>query len=101
MFTVVKTIAMGWLTGGSFWLKQNAIAFDQFLNTFFFGGWADETMSSALWRMEKQAKLSGIIFRPVVDTLLWFDKDHCRTSYESELFRNQSPPEERTSGVST
>ena len=27
----------------------------------------------------------------VIDTLLFFDKDHCRTSYESEVLRKQLP----------
>ena len=80
-----------------FWFKQSWIAFDQFLNAFFFGGWADETMSSVLWRMEAQGKAPGEL-RPVVDWIareVFRDPDHCRTAYESERARNQSPPEER------
>ena len=45
----------------------------------------DETMSAAAWRLEQKGKLAGRIFRPVIDVLFWFDKDHCKTSYESEL----------------
>ena len=91
----MKTLVLSWLASGKFWLLQNLIAFDQQLNTLFFGGWADETMSSTLWRMEREQKVSGVILRPFVDKLFWFDPDHCRTSYESEVKRNQSPPEER------
>ena len=81
-----------------FWIKQNLIAFDQLLNTLFFGGWADETMSSTLWRMERDGYFWGFL-RTIVDKLLWFDPNHCRTSYESEILRNQSPPEERSNGT--
>ena len=35
-----------------FWLRQNLIAFDQSINAFW-GGWADETLSSRAWRWEK------------------------------------------------
>lgn len=77
-----------------FRIKQILISFDQFLNTLIFGGWADETMSSALWRMDRDGRFWGWL-RPIIDTVLFFDPNHCQTSYESELLRNQSPPEER------
>lgn len=31
----------------------------------------------------------------LIDTLLFFDDNHCRESYESELERNQLPPSMR------
>jgi putative hemolysin len=39
--------------------------------------------------MELQGKRAGRWFRPVVDALLWFDPEHCRASYESEIGRKQ------------
>lgn len=95
MLNAVKFFISKFSTGGLFWLKQSAIALDQFLNAFLFGGWADETMSSTLWRMEVQRKLAGILLRPVVDRLFWFDPDHCRSSFDSERLHNQSPSEVR------
>lgn len=77
-----------------FWLKQSAIAFDQLINALLCGGWADETMSSVAWRMEQQGHWFGFM-RRVIDTLFWFDKDHCRTSFEAERNRSQLPPEAR------
>ena len=77
-----------------FWLKQSAIAFDQFLNAFLCGGWADETMSSVAWRMEQEGRWFGFM-RPVIDTIFFFDPDHCRTSFEAERNRSQLPPEAR------
>ena len=80
-----------------FWLKQTLVAFDQFLNALCFGGWADETMSSAAWRSEQAGYMWGKVMRPAIDTLalLFGDKNHCQSSYESERSRLQSPPEER------
>jgi len=51
------------------------------------GGCPDETMSSAAWRLEQKGKIQGKIFRPLIDWLFWFDPDHCKTSYESEVQR--------------
>jgi len=36
-----------------------------------------ETISSVAWELEFDGKLLGRILRPCIDTLLWFDKDHC------------------------
>ena len=55
-------------------------------------GSPDETISAALWRMEMQGKWAGRLFRPVVDTLFFFDPDHCRNAYNAE-FRNLQLPE--------
>ena len=46
----------------------------------------DETMSSAAWRMERDNKFFGFT-RKIIDTLFWFDADHCKTSYEAEVNR--------------
>lgn len=52
-------------------------------------GMPDETLSAAAWRMEGQGKLAGRILRPIIDTLLWWDVDHCRRSWKSERDRAQ------------
>ncbi len=78
------------------WLKQTLIAFDQLLNAMLCGGWADETMSSASWRMERDGHWWGWM-RPVIDALalLFGDRDHCHQSYLSEMQRQQEAPEFR------
>jgi len=78
-----------------FRIKQILIAFDQFLNALLFGGWADETMSSAAWRMEQDGYFWGRFVRPLIDTLFFFQPNHCQKSFESERLRNQLPPEAR------
>lgn len=72
----------------AYW-KQVLISIDQLLNAIFHG-YADETLSSRAWRHY----VKGDHKWPcrLLDALLWFDPDHCRTSYESELERRQIPP---------
>ena len=64
------------------------IAIDQLVNTIF-GGMPDETISAKLWRLKDRYPYK--ILRYIVDALFWFDKDHCRTSYESEIKKTQLP----------
>ena len=56
--------------------------------------WADETLSSRCWRWH----VGGVRSWPcrVVDGLFFWERDHCRGSYESERLGRQSPPELRT-----
>lgn len=71
------------------------IAFDQLaFNTLTLGRSSpDETLSAAAWRWERSGKLVGRVLRPLVDTLFWFDPDHCRMAYQSELHGLHLPPE--------
>jgi len=72
-------------------LKQVLIALDQLLNTLL-GGWSDETLSSRSYRLSLKG---NSVPRKVIDIILFFDKDHCKSSYESERDHNQLPPELR------
>lgn len=54
-------------------------------------GSPDETISAAAWRMEMQGKRAGRVLRPLIDTLLWFDKDHCRRAHNAEFQKLQLP----------
>lgn len=71
-----------------------ALAFDQLLNVAICNGEPDETMSSAAWRMERDGRFWGFM-RPVIDTLFWFQPQHCKRAYESELLRLQYTAEFR------
>lgn len=81
------------------YLLQVAIAFDQLMNALL-GGWADETLSSCAWRMERDGKPWGKFWRPVIDTiaLIFKDKDHCHNSYLAERDSTQLAPEFRKKG---
>jgi hypothetical protein len=70
------------------YLLHILIALDQLVNTLF-GGFPDETISAAAWRWELQGKRSWP--RKLIDTLLWFDQNHCQVSYENEVNNQQLP----------
>lgn len=69
-------------------MKQILIAIDQLANAVI-GGWADETLSSRVWR-EKRHRLVSF-----VDLLFFWEENHCEASYISERRRLQLPPEFR------
>jgi hypothetical protein len=68
-------------------VKQVLIAVDQLANALL-GGWADETLSARLWRLQHPA-------HRWVDALFFWDRQgvvrHCELSYRSELLRSQLP----------
>ena len=68
-------------------MHQFLVAVDQLINTIF-GGWADETLSSRAWRHQNWQ------YR-FIDRLFFWQKDHCKSSFESEQNRLQLPPEFR------
>lgn len=53
--------------------------------------WADETISAHCWRWH----VNGVRSWPcrVVDTLFFWDADHCKNSFESERQGRHLPPE--------
>lgn len=67
---------------------QVLIAIDQLLNTLLLG-FADETLSSRAYRADRDGKVFGRIFRPVIDTMFFWQKRHCYQSYLSEVQRRQ------------
>lgn len=73
--------------------EQMLIAFDQFINAIC-GGWADETLSCRAWR-QREKKSRWKIMRRVIDALFFWQKDHCKTAFESELQRRHLPKELR------
>lgn len=70
---------------------QALIAFDQLLNAIFCNGYADETMSSNAYRMEQKGRISGRILRPFIDSLFFWQDQHCYKAYLSEVKRHQMP----------
>ena len=74
---------------------QILIALDQLVNALI-GGWADETLSSRAWRMERAGKPWGRLLRPLIDALMFFDPQHCFSSFRAEREQRQQPPECRT-----
>ena len=68
------------------------IALDQFFNTLC-NGWPDETLSSRCWRWHLARKRSWP--QQLIDTLFFWDTNHCKESFESERIGRQLPPELR------
>nr|DAF78278.1 MAG TPA: hypothetical protein [Caudoviricetes sp.] len=71
---------------------QILVAVDQLLNTLL-GGYADETLSSRAWRHDQDRSREWP--RKLIDSLFFWQNDHCKTAYESELSRAQLPPSMR------
>ena len=74
-------------------LKNFLIGIDQTINTLVWIkgdglGLPDETLSARAWRLRTQSNAWKRI-----DRLMFFDPDHCRTSFEAELNRKQLPQE--------
>ena len=75
-------------------MKQVLIAIDQTVNTLVWAkdegfGMADETISARAWRLRKRATWG--LTRTLIDTLFFWDKNHCEKSYRSERLRRHLP----------
>lgn len=73
------------------YFKNLGIAFDQMLNAFLFG-WPDETLSSRAYRL---ALAGWPLPAQVIDCVFFWQKEHCKESFESERLGRQQPPELR------
>lgn len=69
------------------YLKNLLIGIDQVFNCIFMG-WSDETFSSRCYR-----EFPKLV--PFLDTIFFFDPNHCEESYRSERERRQFPVELR------
>lgn len=69
------------------------LAIDQ-LGNVLLGGWPDETLSSRAFRMSGRTKLWTFAHK-AIDTLLFFDENHCEEAYINERQRRHLPPESR------
>ncbi len=70
-----------------------AIALDQFVNTLF-GGHPDETFSASCYRKRNDFLGWWLVYH-FVNLLFFWQENHCKESYESELNRGHLPKEYR------
>lgn len=82
------------------WAQQLFIAVDQLVNVlstpFQSSAWADETLSSRIYRGHRDGKVLGRLLMPPVDLLFrWQTKQHCYHAYLKEQERMNLPPEFR------
>ena len=73
--------------------EQLGIAVDQFINACC-GGWADETLSCRAWRKRNDGH-GWRFLRCLIDCIFFWQEDHCKQAYRSELERKQLPEELR------
>lgn len=76
------------------WRLQMLIAIDQLVNTYF-KGWADESISSRAYRRSLNNCRWCPVGRRIIDAIFYWEPDHCKKSYDSEMERFQLPPEFR------
>ena len=70
------------------YLLNVAIALDQLANAFLLGS-PDETLSSRAYRTDRDGRVFGKFFRPVIDTIFFWQDRHCYQSYLAEVQRKQ------------
>lgn len=51
----------------------------------------NESASAAAWRLEQTGHWAGKLFRPVIDTIFFFDPEHCRQAYENLMAGKHLP----------
>jgi hypothetical protein len=68
------------------------LALDQLVNAFT-GGWSDETLSSRCYR--KRDKKFFNFLRIVINSLFFWQEDHCKKAFKSELSKTHWPEEMR------
>ena len=71
---------------------QVLVAIDQLVNTLL-GGYADETLSSRAWRL--YVERNRPIPKMIINAIFWWQDNHCKEAYESELERLHVPPQMR------
>ncbi len=71
---------------------QVLVAVDQLINTFFCG-MADETLSSRTYRHYMKGEYAWLY--KIINALFFWQNDHCKEAYESELERMHLPPSMR------
>ena len=79
------------------YLKNLAIAADQFVNSVF-GGYPDETLSSRLYRKDLEADRGAASkywtgWRVTVDMLFFWQQDHCEKAWRREKNKAHFPRE--------
>lgn len=77
-------------------MNQSLIAIDQFFNTLVWSraegfGYADETISARAYRLGGAYPRTWGVFEYVIDTLFFWQVDHCRMAYLAEISRRQYP----------
>lgn len=77
-----------------FFLLQLLLSIDQFINVMLLG-YADETLSARAHRQRVKGQRYWGWTANFIDTLFFWDIEHCKNAYLSESLRKQLPAEFR------
>ncbi|HDR1088793.1 DNA helicase UvrD [Pasteurella multocida] len=75
------------------YLFHLAVALDQLFNAAL-GGAADETLSSRTYRgavLSAEPKKRWRVLHKIINGLFFWEKNHCKGAYDSEVLRRQYP----------
>lgn len=73
--------------------KGIAIAIDQLINALLWG-YADETLSARVWR-NRELNKGWARALAIINCIFFWQQNHCKSAYESELERKHLPKEYR------
>ncbi|WP_206064473.1 hypothetical protein [Neptunomonas sp. XY-337] len=74
-------------------LMNIIIALNQLINAALLGGYPDEAISSRSYRLDRDR---GVRWpKRIVNAIFFWQDDHCRNAYDSEMERRHMPPEMR------
>ena len=76
------------------WLWNILIGIDQLVNAIL-GGWPDETLSARAYRKSRGGRRGWRSLRRLIDLAFFWDKNHCRESWLSEIRGTQTAVEYR------
>lgn len=71
--------------------KKLFIALDQLANAVF-DGYPDETLSAKAERLSREG---NTLPKKIINTIVFWQKDHCLSAYNNEMQRKQMPEEYR------
>lgn len=71
-----------------YYWERVAIGFDQLVNTLFCG-MPDETLSARAYRLSTESDKHWAM--RLINAVFFWQDNHCKTSYESEILRRQLP----------
>jgi hypothetical protein len=65
------------------YIEYPLIVLDVAVNVILLGS-RNETLSARAWRMYSEGKPWGLLWRPIIDGIFFWQPDHCRVQWERE-----------------
>lgn len=71
------------------------VGLDQALNGLI-NGYADETLSAAIYRKALSKKRRWVIAKKIVNSIFFWQEDHCKKAHQREIDKDHLPPHYRS-----